>query len=346
MDVLEKETQPPNPYTDATLLAAMKNAGREIEDDNLAEAMKQTGLGTPATRAAIIEGLIKDKYILRQNKELVPSAKAAELVETIATMKIEELMSPEMTGQWEYRLEQIARGKQARLDFMKDIRVLTRSIVNKVKSFDEDDVHNMKALFVHEATGQTIFETLSYYESQDKSIRIRKFMGGRFITNEEINRLLKEKTLGPLTGFISKAGKPFTAVLKLNEQNKVRFVFDDVMEAPPDFSKMPVIGTSPLDGSNVYEGELSYFSETVYKKGCKTGLKINKIILGQPIKSDDIVLMLEGKLTKLIKGFQSAKTKIRFDAYLTLPKSGKISFSFPTRTGKKMRKKPEKVANS
>ncbi len=335
VEILPNETKPPPRFTESTLLSMMESAGKLVDDEDLRDAMKDMGLGTPATRAAIIEGLIKDKYVVRQGKELVPSAKATELMETIAAMKIEELTSPEMTGQWEYKLEQISQGKISREEFMQGIRDLAKSIVKKVKGFDENADKNKEKLFTDEITGLDVYETLSFYESENEKIKIRKFLGGRAISHEEVKTLLAEKKLGPLTGFISKAGKPFSAMIKLKPDYRVEFVFEDQNAEKPDFSKLKYLGVSPVDGSKVYEGEMSYVSESLYDKESKTGLKINRIILGQELTSEDIIALLEGKKTRLIKGFKSSKTKRSFDAYLKLHKTGKISFSFPPRNFKK-----------
>jgi DNA topoisomerase-3 len=334
--VLKAEaTKPPPRYTESTLLSIMESAGKLVEDEELRMALKERGLGTPATRAAIIEGLLKDKYLVRQGKELLPSAKASELIETLSAMKIEELTSPEMTGEWEYRLEQMAQGQWSRDKFMQEIRELSKSIVKAVKSFDEGAKANKKELFKDAGTGKTFFETLTFYESEDGEIKIRKFLGGRHISEKEVQKLLSERKLGPMPGFISKGGKPFSALIKLNDQNKIEFVFEDPLSTAPDFTKLPVLGISPIDGSKVYESEMSYVSETAFKKDCKTGLKISKVILGKEIGTENIVRMLNGKKTNLIQRFQSSKTKRFFDAYLSLPKSGKISFSFPPRGTKK-----------
>ena len=125
LEVVEKETQPPRPYDDASLLAAMKNAGREIEDDALAAAMKESGLGTPATRAEIIEKLIRTGYVERQRKQLRATPKGQALIGLVA----EPLRSPELTAQWEQRLKDIERGQAAAEDFYRDIVAWVRGLI-------------------------------------------------------------------------------------------------------------------------------------------------------------------------------------------------------------------------
>ena len=129
MDVVEKETQPPRPYTDATLLAAMKNAGREIEDDELAAAMKESGLGTPATRAETIEKLIRTGYVVRDRKAITSTEKGKALVGLVA----ESLRSPELTGEWEQQLKEIEEGQRPVAGFYEGIADLVKSLVPKVQ---------------------------------------------------------------------------------------------------------------------------------------------------------------------------------------------------------------------
>ena len=125
LEVVEKETQPPRPYDDASLLAAMKNAGREIEDDALAAAMKESGLGTPATRAEIIEKLIRTGFVERQRKQLRATPKGQALIGLVA----EPLRSPELTAQWEQRLKDIERGQAVAEDFYRDIVAWVRGLI-------------------------------------------------------------------------------------------------------------------------------------------------------------------------------------------------------------------------
>ena len=132
------QTKPPARYTEATILGAMESAGKLVEDEELRDAMKEKGLGTPATRASIIETLISAHYLTRQGKELQPTAKA---IQTITLLKnaVPELTSPELTGEWEFRLREIEHRKLTRDAFMRDIRHLTEEIVGKAKHFHPDE---------------------------------------------------------------------------------------------------------------------------------------------------------------------------------------------------------------
>jgi hypothetical protein len=134
------KTRPPARYSEATLLGAMEGAGKTIDDDELREAMQEKGLGTPATRAATIEGLITEKYMLREGRELIPTAKAFQLMTLLRGLGVEELSKAELTGEWEYKLAQMEKGALSRDAFMREIAQMTEHIVKKAKEYDRDTV--------------------------------------------------------------------------------------------------------------------------------------------------------------------------------------------------------------
>ena len=129
----EKDTQPPKHFNEGTLLKAMESAGKQIEDEELRDAMKDSGLGTPATRAATIERLKKVGYIDMQGKKIVLTQKGRTVVELIRGAGIELLTSPEMTGQWERRLNEISRGTASDEQFMHNVKRFATLIVDKVR---------------------------------------------------------------------------------------------------------------------------------------------------------------------------------------------------------------------
>src|SRR5437667_6528300 len=140
VEVRASQTKPPARFTEATLLSAMEGAGKLVDDEELREAMSEKGLGTPATRAAIIEGLLYEKYLLRQGRDLIPTAKAFSLITLLRGLEIPELASPEMTGDWEFKLRQMEHGQLSRPDFMREIADMTRHIVTQAKSHESDTV--------------------------------------------------------------------------------------------------------------------------------------------------------------------------------------------------------------
>ena len=332
---VEKEksaTKPPPRFNEATLLSAMEHSGKFVDDEELAEAMKDRGLGTPATRAAIIEKLLKEKYIVREGKELTPTGKAFELLALLEALKIEVLASPQMTGEWEFKLNQILLGKFTREQFMKEIRDLTEHIISQVHKFEKAPVQK-EAPF--SPVGDIRFmETPTAYISEDEKITLRKILGGRLMTTDEIVDIINGKTLGPFSDFRSKRGKSFTASLRLTN-NKIEFLFADSI-ADLDIEaikKSEPLGNSPVDGTPVFETPAAYMSASTLDGDKKKGLQISKIILAREIKPDHIRQLLADGKTELITKFISKK-KRPFDAYLLLNKAGKISFEFPPRKRK------------
>lgn len=332
----ENETKPPPRFNEATLLSAMENSDRLVDDEELANAMKERGLGTPATRAAIIEKLLHEKYVVREGKELTPTGKAFELLALLEAMKIDVLASPEMTGEWEFKLNQIMRGELTRTQFMTEIRDLTKHIIAQVQEFQETNI-NRTAPF-SPINGITFLESPTAYVSEDSSITIRKILGGRLMTIEEVVSLIQGETLGPFSDFRSKKGKPFTASVRL-KNNKVDFIFaDSTADLDMDAIKAaPPLGQSPTDKTPVFETPAAYMSESALDGDQKKGLKISKIILSKTISPAHIKQLLHDGKTELITGFISKKRR-PFDAYLLLGKNGKISFEFPPRKAKKTKK--------
>lgn len=332
IEQIDTETRPAPRFNEATLLSAMENSDKFVEDEELADAMKERGLGTPATRASIIEKLINEKYVVREGKELTPTGKAFELLALLEAMKIDVLASPEMTGEWEYKLNLILSGRFTREKFMHEIRELTRHITEQIKNFEEGE--NIPEASFSPVDGVKFFSTATAWVSEDKSIAIRKVLGGRVMTEEEIVQLIKGETLGPFSDFRSKKGKPFTASVRMNN-NKTEFLFADSTDDldTEAIKKETPIGASPIDGTPVFETPAGYMSESALDGDNKKGLKISKIILSKNIEPKHIAQLLNEGKTELIKGFISKKRR-PFDAYLLLGKTGKITFEFPPRKKK------------
>jgi DNA topoisomerase-3 len=334
---VDQQTTPPPRYNEATLLSAMENSDKLVEDEELAEAMKERGLGTPATRAAIIEKLIKEKYMVREGKDLAPTGKAFELLALLEAMQIEVLASPEMTGEWEYKLNRMLKGEFTRDKFMAEIRAMTQHIIKQVKNFDREEVRP-EATF-SPVDGIRFFSSPTAYISEDNKISIRKILGGRMLTEEEVVALLQGQTIGPFSDFRSKKGKPFNASLRLENQ-KIEFIFAaSASELDIDAVKQgQVLGLSPIDQTRVFAAPTAYMSESAIDGDAKKGLKISRTILSREVSEKHVMqLLAEGK-TELIEGFISKKKK-PFDAYLLLAKNGTLSFEFPPRKSKTQEQK-------
>src|SRR5205823_6660470 len=207
IEVKQNETKPPARFNEATLLSAMEGAGKLVEDEELREAMRANGLGTPATRAAIIEGLIYQEYVRRQGRELIATAKGLALITLLRGIGVSALCSPEMTGEWEHKLKQIQQGEMKRRDFMAQIKDFTREIVEKAKNFEGDSVSGDFApveVKCPKCGGGPFDEDYRTFKCHDCGLLVWKTMAGRLFDPDEVKTLLSEGRVGPLEGFRSK----------------------------------------------------------------------------------------------------------------------------------------------
>ena len=341
IEVKGSQTKPPARYSEATLLGAMESAGKLIEDDELREAMSERGLGTPATRAAIIEGLIYEQYIHRNQRELVPSAKAFTLIALLNGLSIPELTKPELTGDWEFKLRQMQRGQLPREQFMAEIRALTERIVGQTKAYEHDTIPGDfgKLNVPCPKCGGEIHENYKKFQCQKCDWNMWKTILGRAFEIEEVETLLREKQVGPLQGFRSKQGFPFAAVMKLSPEGEAKFDFgndqkEDENAAPVDFTGKESLGQCPkCKTGRVFENGMNYVCEHATGKDRKCDFKTGAIILQQPIEKAQIVKLLADGKTDLLKGFVSKKTNRKFEAFLKFD-GAKVSFEFAPREKK------------
>ncbi len=215
------ETKPPPRYTDASLLGAMETAGKLVEDEQLREAMKECGLGTPATRASIIETLIRRDYVTRNKKALVPADKGVELIEKLP---VPTLRSAELTGGWEARLSRIAEERLAPEDFMADVHALVVETVARMQERgdvppDPSAAPDLSAiqrnLGACPRCHAQVVEQRSAFECVACPFRLVRRLAGRNLSASEIQLLLSEGRTGVLSGFRSKKKRRFRAALEL-----------------------------------------------------------------------------------------------------------------------------------
>ena len=344
IEIRDEATKPPARFNESTLLSAMEGAGKLVDDEALAEAMSERGLGTPATRAAIIEALIRQKYIVRDGdggrSPIHVTANGMRLIKIVQEMDINGLASPQMTGDWEYKLRQMEQGQLARDAFMQEIKAYTTEIVDKAKGLATE----LKSRTFPDLNapcpkcGATkLKQTDATYECTEPEcgFRSKKYIASRLITEEEARQLFTTKFVGPLTGFRSRFNKPFDAALELDDKFKLNFVFEgDDKDSFDDLTDDQVIAKVERDGKElkVYATDKAYLVPGIKTKNDPDGFRLGKTILQREIEeAQTLKLIKEGK-TDLIKGFISNKTKRPFDAFLTLdPKTGKIGFEFPPR---------------
>ena len=335
-------TKPPARYSEATLLSAMEGAGKLVEDDDLREAMAGKGLGTPATRAAIIEGLLNEKYMLREGRELIPTAKAFQLMTLLRGLDVEELTAPELTGEWEHKLALMEHGRMSRDAFMREIARMTQIIVKRAKEYDNDTIPGDYATLQTPCPhcGGVVKENYRRFVCERCGFSISKTPGSRQFETAEVEALLEKREIGPLQGFRSKMGRPFSAMLKIvpddeNKNLKLEFDFgqnrDDENSEPVDFTGQESIGACPKCGGSIYDLGLSYVCENTVNPPKTCDFRSGKIILQQEISREQIKKLLTAGRTDLLPGFKSARTGRFFKAYLVKGEGGKVSFEFEAR---------------
>src|SRR4051812_5410627 len=327
-------TKPPPRYTEATLLSAMEGAGKLIDDEELAEAMKERGLGTPATRADTIDGLINQKYIDRPQRELIPTAKAEQVVQFLSAVKAEALTSPAMTGEWEFKLRQMEHGKFTRPKFMAEIAATTQGIIDRVKAFEEDDSVARVTDIKSPTDGKPLRETLRGYKSQDGEFMVYKVIGGRKMEEAEVKELVEKRVIGPLDGFISaKTRARFAATLKLvKDEEKGKWKAEYDFGDKQDIGTVEPYWTDPKTGAQLCEVGSSHVLRERDGDGWKQTFRIGRLMCQKPITREMVQQLVGDGKTELIKGFVSKKGR-PFDAILKR-EGPKFSWEFPPRAPK------------
>ncbi|GGY51658.1 DNA topoisomerase III [Pseudoduganella albidiflava] len=339
-------TKPPARYTEATLLSAMEGAGKLVDSDELRDAMAGKGLGTPATRAAIIEGLLTEKYLIREGRELMSTAKASQLMTLLRGLGVSELTAPELTGEWEHKLSQMEKGRISREEFMREIAQMTQIIVKRAKEYNNDTIPGEYATLETPCPNCSgvVKENYRRFACTKCEFSMTKTPGSRQFEIAEVEELLKNRTIGPLQGFRSKMGRPFAAILRIARDEdinnfKLEFDFGQNDEEGEDgegvdFSGQTPLGPCPKCNAGVYEMGLAYVCEHSVAKPKTCDFRSGRIILQQEILPEQMAKLLNEGKTDLLPGFISQRTRRPFKAFLVRGKDGKISFEFEPRKEK------------
>jgi len=338
------QTKPPSRYTEGTLLSAMEGAGKLVDDDELREAMKDRGLGTPATRAATIEGMLNDRdgsghpkepYITREGKEqhLVPTNKGTSLIHFLDTNGIDSLTSPRMTGEWEQKLRQMERGGYRRDVFMSEICEMTHSIINVIRTKAGEVPAAAQRLLTAPCpkcgsdvvSGQRTFECKA-----SCGFKFWREVASRDLTDAEAEQLFRDGEIKQLDGFMSKAKKKFSAGLKLNAEQKAEFIFEERTASNGGGGQATAdLGVPcPKCGGvvRVRTGDYPMYA-------CeKCDFKLWKVVCGRALSDAEAKKLLRDGSVPLIKGFISPTKKTKFDAGLRFtPDFAKTEFVFQPR---------------
>ena len=344
IDVKGSQTKPPPRFNEATLLSAMEGAGKLVEDDELRSAMAEKGLGTPATRASIIEGLVHECYIVRHGRDLQPTAKAFTLITLLNGLGVTEMTKPELTGDWEFKLRQVQRGQLPRESFLQEIREFTERIVGKAKLYEHDTIPGDFGVLKTPCPkcGGEVHENYKKFQCQKCDFSLWKIVSGRQYELEEVEALIRDRQVGPLQGFRSRLGKPFAALVRLNEQGEAKFDFGEDRKtgengeggpAEVDFTGREPLGACPKCGANVFAHGTNFVCEKSVGTTRTCKFRSGAVILQQTIDPEQFRKLLSAGKTELLKGFVSRKTGRKFEAFLVL-KDGEVGFEFAPREAK------------
>jgi DNA topoisomerase-3 len=225
-ELVEEQTQPPARITEARLLSLMENAGKQIEDDELSAMLDDKGIGTPATRADVIENLIAKGYVVRVGKALRPSVKGIRLIDTLHRINIKRLTSPELTGELEQHLLDVEHGIRKAEDFMNEIQEYANAIVETTKTFEYDELYDVnEPLGPCPACGRPVIEMAWFYRCRevpgvdrdgDCPMRFWKDTSGRYLDRDAVKTLLEDGHTGDLDGFTARNGRTYRGVIEID----------------------------------------------------------------------------------------------------------------------------------
>ncbi|CAE6822680.1 DNA topoisomerase 3 [Paraburkholderia domus] len=338
---VSKQTKAPDRYTEATLLAAMEHPGKLIDDEALREAISVRGLGTPATRAATIEGLLlssskKRPYVAREAKYLVPLQKAFNQVAFLRANGVAALTSAELTGEWEYKLKQMEAGQFPRADFMSEIVEQTKQIIDRIRSAAPAVAqHEQKALSCAcpKCDGQVSAQPMAYGCSC--GFRVSRVILERKISESEVEALIRDGRTAPLDGFVSKTSrKKFSAPLKLSEaKDKAEFDFSDRGEATGSAGGGGAAASAPIGKCPKCSSPVSQRGDHFFcGKNTRSAPECDFVIFGtvakKKIDAKTVALLLDPGRTPLMNGFTSSRTGNKFSAYLIRKPDFTIGFEF------------------
>lgn len=332
----EKQTQPPKPYTEATLLRAMETAGKQVDDEELRELMKENGIGRPSTRASIIETLFRRKYILKERKNLVPTVNGIRLIDTIT---IPILKSVELTGQWERKLRQIEAGQFTTGQFIAEMRQMVTDVVRTVgcdnmsarfQSAEEQKPQTSQKPAKPSLTTQSVLHCPKCNRPMLKGNAAWGCSGYKdgcsftvpFVVN---GKSLTEKQLATL---LTKGEVAVKGVMVDGKKEDGKFVFDEgfkvafrAADAPKTLDVTSLV--CPLCGGHILEGRQAWGC-TGYKSGCT--FKVPYVFMCKKLTPTHLKVLVTKRRTGVIKGFVDV-SGVKRDGSLVLTDTGEVALS-------------------
>jgi DNA topoisomerase-3 len=223
-----EDTRPPARITEARLLSLMENAGKQIEDEDIAAALSEKGIGTPATRADVIENLIAKGYAVRIDRALRPSVKGIRLVDTLRKVKIDRLTSPQLTGEIESHLQEVEKGERTDEDFMSEITDYACQIVDVAKTFGYDELYDDQVTFgACPSCGRDVIEMAWFYRCREQEgvsreddcpLRFWKDTSGRYLDPRSVRAIIADGKTGTLDGFTARNGRTYKGFIELEKE--------------------------------------------------------------------------------------------------------------------------------
>ena len=345
-----KLTKAPARFTDASIIAAMETAGKLVDDEELAEALKERGLGTPATRAEIIEKLIRTGVVERKGRSLVATKRGMDLIDLLEAIQLSELVAPDLTGDWEMNLRKIERGSLEGDEFLDRIEAFTRQMIEKIKGYDaptQIGIESTEPLGVCPICGGNVIEHPSSYvcehhgrKKTDCKFSIPKMILRRPISRKEAAQLMTEKSTDMLDGFVSRRGFKFSARLRLTADNKLEWEF---AEGSSNAATEPVVNDEPLGRCPVCQGSVVETTEHYRCTAPDCHFQMKKVYAGKTLDRELARKLLENGRTDLIEDFVS-KYNRPFSAYLKLGEKGKVEFEFLNKGPRPKRRKGQSKA--
>jgi len=358
----QEETKPPARITEARLLSLMENAGKQIDDEDYASVLHEKGIGTPATRADIIENLIAKGYVTRVGKALRPTVKGIRMIDTLRRIHVDRLTSPELTGELEFHLRQVEHGNRTKSDFMSEISDYTVEIVDRAKGFSYDELYDANdVLGKCPACGRDVIEMAWFYRCKeapprdpDCPLRIWKDTSGRYIDRATARALLQGGRTPVIDGFTARDGRTYRGVLEIVPDEWTLAVRPagwnegEASNAEPEFEVNPEpLGRCPFEEDcMVVESPTQFVCERRLKEAELTreerarlaaegapkscGFVMPRTVCKREITRDEALKYLAEGKTDLLTDFTSRFGR-PFSATLVLKENGRHGFEFPPR---------------
>jgi DNA topoisomerase-3 len=362
-----EETRPPARLSEARLLSLMENAGQDLDDEDLAAALHEKGIGTPATRAEIIENLIAKGYAVRLGKALRPTVKGIRLIDTLKRVHIDRLASAALTGEIEQHLLEVEKGRRTQEAFLSEMEDYAREIVDVARSFEYEQIYGgLPPLGPCPSCGRDVYEQAWFYRcaeeparDPDCAMRFWKDISGRYLDRGTVAALLRDGRTGTLDGFTARDGRTYRGHLELDRENWKAVVRSEGWtgegeSAQPEYEVNPEpLGRCPIceeydvvetPSQFVCTGRLKALDEKAARSAAAKrgetpapapetkpcGWMLPRTVCKREISREEALHYLRTGRTELLTDFTSRFGR-PFSAVLFLKENGRHGFEFPPR---------------